>query len=107
MRVLIAYDGSAGAAMAVRLAEKIDWSAGSMVRVVSVMEPAAIPVRPATLGIDSTRHWKRTCVPTSRLNKPRSLAAFRFPAARWTRSCSGIARRAHWSTRRASTRPIC
>ena len=54
MRVLIAYDGSAGAAMAVRLAEKIDWSAGSMVRVVSVMETAPIPVRPATPGIDST-----------------------------------------------------
>ena len=43
MRVLIAYDGSAGAAQAVALAEGIDLSAGSMVGVVSVVEPATLP----------------------------------------------------------------
>ena len=42
MRVLIAYDGSAGAAQAVALAEGIDWPAGSAVRVVSVVEPAML-----------------------------------------------------------------
>ncbi len=42
MRVLIGYDGSAGATQAVALAEGIDWPAGSMVRVVSVMETRAI-----------------------------------------------------------------
>ena len=43
MRILIAYDGSAGAAQAVALAKGIDWPAGSMVRVVSVVEPATLP----------------------------------------------------------------
>ncbi len=42
MRVLIAYDGSAGATQAVALAEGIDWPAGSAVRVVSVVEPAML-----------------------------------------------------------------
>lgn len=43
MRVLIAYDGSAGAAQAVALAERIDWPAGSTLLVVRVLEPAALP----------------------------------------------------------------
>ena len=43
MRVLIAYDGSAGAAQAVALAEGIDLPAGSVMRVVSVVEPAMFP----------------------------------------------------------------
>lgn len=53
MRVLIAYDGSAGAARAVTLAAKIDWPAGSMVRVVSVMAPAATPLLPGSPAIAS------------------------------------------------------
>jgi len=51
MRILIAVDGSAGAAQAVALAEGLDWPAGSMVRVVSVMEPTAIPLLPWSGGI--------------------------------------------------------
>lgn len=51
MRVLIAYDGSAGAVQAIALAEGIDWPAGSVIRVVSVMEPTAIPVLPWSPGI--------------------------------------------------------
>jgi len=43
MRILIAYDGSAGAARAVAPGEGIDRPAGSMVRVVSVVEPATLP----------------------------------------------------------------
>ena len=54
MRVLIAYDGSAGAAQAVALAEGIDWPAGSMLRVVSVMEPTAIHLLPWSPGIADT-----------------------------------------------------
>lgn len=50
MRVLIAYDGSAGAAQAVALAEGIDWPADSMLRVVSVMEPTALPLLPCPTG---------------------------------------------------------
>lgn len=44
MRILIAYDGSAGAAQAVALAEAMDLPAGSVVRVVSVVEPATLPL---------------------------------------------------------------
>lgn len=51
MRVLIGYDGSAGAAQAVALAEGIDWPAGAMLRVVSVMEPTAIQLLPWSPGI--------------------------------------------------------
>ena len=44
MRVLIAFDGSAGAAQAVALAERIDWPPGSALRVASVVEPAGLHV---------------------------------------------------------------
>lgn len=44
MRVLVAYDGSAGAAQAVTLVESIDWPSGSVIRVASVVEPAALQV---------------------------------------------------------------
>ena len=53
MRVLIAYDGSAGAAQAVALAEGIDWPAGSALRVVSVVEPTAVPLLPWSPGFDA------------------------------------------------------
>ena len=39
MRVLIAYDGSAGAEQSLRLADSIDWPAGSTIRIASVIEP--------------------------------------------------------------------
>lgn len=39
MRVLLAYDGSAGATEAVALAEAIPWPSDSVLRVVSVIEP--------------------------------------------------------------------
>jgi nucleotide-binding universal stress UspA family protein len=39
MRVLLAYDGSAGAAEAAALTEAIPWPSGSVLRVVSVIEP--------------------------------------------------------------------
>ena len=39
MRVLIAYDGSAGAEQSLRLADSIDWPAGSTLRIASVIEP--------------------------------------------------------------------
>lgn len=61
MRILIAYDGSAGAAQAVALAEGIDWPAGSMVRVVSVVEPATL------------LHWS-TGAATPGLQEPDALA---------------------------------
>ncbi len=51
MRVLIAFDGSAGAAQAVALSEGIDWPAGSMLRVVSVVEPATLQFLPWTAGV--------------------------------------------------------
>ncbi len=50
MRILIAYDGSAGAARAVALAEGVDWPAGSALRVVSVVEPAMLQLMPWTVG---------------------------------------------------------
>ena len=50
MRILIAYDGSAGAAQAVALAEGIDWPAGSMIRVASVMEPTKLQLLPWPMG---------------------------------------------------------
>ena len=47
MRVLIAFDGSAGAAEAVALAQTIAWPADSRLRIVSVVEPGAwIPPLP-------------------------------------------------------------
>jgi nucleotide-binding universal stress UspA family protein len=44
MRVLIAYDGSPGATEAVALAEAIAWPQGSILRVVSVIEPVLVPI---------------------------------------------------------------
>jgi nucleotide-binding universal stress UspA family protein len=46
MRVLLAYDGSAGATEAVRLAEEIAWPSDSAIRVVSVIEPTTMPSGP-------------------------------------------------------------
>lgn len=50
MRILIAYDGSAGAAQAVALVAGVDWPAGSALRVVSVVEPAILQLMPWTMG---------------------------------------------------------
>ena len=44
MRVLLAYDGSAGATEAVRLAQEIAWPSDSSIRVVSVIEPTMMPI---------------------------------------------------------------
>ena len=50
MRVLIAYDGSDGAAQAVAWCQAVDWPAGSLIRVVGVMEPAMLQVLPWAMG---------------------------------------------------------
>ena len=42
MRVLIAYDGSAGAAQSLRLADSVDWPADSTLRIASVIEPTLL-----------------------------------------------------------------
>ena len=42
MRVLIAYDGSAGAEQSLRLADSIDWPADSTLRIASVIEPTLL-----------------------------------------------------------------
>ena len=39
MRILIAYDGSAGAEQSLRLADSIDWPADSTLRIAAVIEP--------------------------------------------------------------------
>ena len=44
MRVLLAYDGSPGAAEAIALAEVIAWPTDSVLRVVSVIEPIITPI---------------------------------------------------------------
>ena len=44
MRVLLAYDGSAGATEAVALAESIAWPSDSFLRVVSVIEPIMMSI---------------------------------------------------------------
>jgi nucleotide-binding universal stress UspA family protein len=44
MRVLLAYDGSAGASEAAALAEAIAWPNDSILRVVSVIEPILMPM---------------------------------------------------------------
>jgi nucleotide-binding universal stress UspA family protein len=44
MRVLLAYDGSAGATEAVALAESIGWPSDSSVRVVTVIEPIMMSI---------------------------------------------------------------
>ena len=59
MRILIAYDGSAGAAQAVALAAGIDWPTGSMVRVVSVIDPTALQLLPWTTGDAASRVLER------------------------------------------------
>lgn len=46
MRVLIAYDGSAGADQAIALAGALRWPVGSTLRVVGVVEPAYLHARP-------------------------------------------------------------
>lgn len=52
MRALIAFDGSDGAAVAVALAESIPWPKDSVLRVVSVIEPMAMPMPgPWTRGV--------------------------------------------------------
>ncbi len=51
MNILIAYDGSAGAAQAVALTERISWPAGSKIRVASVIEPTALQLLPWTMGV--------------------------------------------------------
>ena len=50
MRVIVAYDGSAGASEAVALAEGIPWPAGSFIRVVSVIEPTTVQLPPWPMG---------------------------------------------------------
>ena len=50
MRILLAYDGSVGAAQAIALAAGVDWPAGSSLRVVSVVEPAVLQLMPWTMG---------------------------------------------------------
>ena len=39
MRILIAYDGSAGAEQALRLADSVDWPPDSTLRIAAVIEP--------------------------------------------------------------------
>jgi nucleotide-binding universal stress UspA family protein len=57
MRVVLAYDASAGAEAAASLVESIPWPSGSMVRVVAVAEPSAmsasaLSLSPAPMVID-------------------------------------------------------
>ena len=42
MRILIAYDGSAGAEQSLRLADSIDWPADSTLRIAAVIEPTLL-----------------------------------------------------------------
>ena len=54
MRVLIAFDGSPGAAEAVNLAQSVEWPADSALRIVSVVQPGAwIQPLPHMLGTAS------------------------------------------------------
>ncbi len=50
MRILIAYDGSAGAEQSLRLADSIDWPAGSTIRIVAVIEPTLLFVGTSFAG---------------------------------------------------------
>ena len=53
MRILIAYDGSAGAEQSLRLADSVDWPADSTLRVAAVIEPTLLFVgAPMAGGID-------------------------------------------------------
>ena len=42
MRILIAYDGSAGAEQSLRLADSVDWPADSTLRIAAVIEPTLL-----------------------------------------------------------------
>src|SRR5678816_1326684 len=50
MRIIIAFDGSAGATDAVTLVEGIDWPTNSVIRVVSVFEPIMTPISGSWAG---------------------------------------------------------
>ena len=53
MRILIAYDGSAGAEQSLTLADSIGWPADSTLRIVAVIEPASLFVgAPMAGGLD-------------------------------------------------------
>lgn len=53
MRILIAYDGSAGAEQSLRLADSVDWPANSTLRIASVIEPTLLFVgAPMTGGLE-------------------------------------------------------
>ena len=53
MRILIAYDGSAGAEQSLRLADFVDWPADSTLRIASVIEPTLLFVgAPMAGGFD-------------------------------------------------------
>ena len=53
MRILIAYDGSAGAEQALRLADSVDWPAESALRIAAVIEPTLLFVgAPMAGGFD-------------------------------------------------------
>ena len=50
MRILIAYDGSAGAEQSLRLADSIDWPADSTLRIAAVIEPTLLFVGASMAG---------------------------------------------------------
>ena len=53
MRILIAYDGSAGAEQSLRLADSVDWPADSTLRIAAVIEPTLLFVgAPMAGGLD-------------------------------------------------------
>ena len=53
MRILIAYDGSAGAEQSLRLADSVDWPDDSTLRIASVIEPTLLFVgAPMAGGLD-------------------------------------------------------
>ena len=53
MRILLAYDGSAGAEQSLRLADSIDWPADSTLRIAAVIEPTLVFVgAPMASGLD-------------------------------------------------------
>ena len=53
MRILIAYDGSAGAEQSLRLADSVDWPADSTLRIAAVIEPTLLFVgAPMAGGFD-------------------------------------------------------
>jgi nucleotide-binding universal stress UspA family protein len=50
MRILIAYDGSAGAEQSLSLADSVDWPSDSTIRIASVIEPTLLFVGAPTAG---------------------------------------------------------